>query len=135
MVAGAPARSCPLVTALLAADTDGDGCSEPLRWVDGVVEAAGRRWSVGRPGDVPATGDWSCSGRSSLAVLRPDTGQVFVFGGWAGPGRDVAAPLAARVEGAFALRPADLDGDGCLDLLVERAGGPPVTVPVRAGGR
>jgi hypothetical protein len=116
------------VAAHLAADIDGDGCPEGLRWENGVVEAAGRRWAVGAPGDVAATGDWACTGAPTLAVLRPRTGQVFVFDGWATTGDDVAAPQAAKVDSAFALRAAELDGDSCPDLVVERAGGPPATV-------
>ncbi|HEV3400778.1 MAG TPA: hypothetical protein VG078_03065 [Acidimicrobiales bacterium] len=125
----APARVCPEVTAPLSADTDGDGCPEALRWADGIVEAGGGRWSVGRPGDLVVTGDWACRGMSTLALLRPGTGDVFVFDGWASPGQDVAATARARVDGAFALRPSDLDADGCPELLVERTGGPPVRVP------
>ena len=128
-----PTSSCPLVSSLLAADTDGDGCPEALQWADGVVSAGDRRWAVGQPGDVAVTGDWACRGQATLALLRPATGQVFVFGGWPPPGQELAAPLAAEVAGGFALRPADLDADGCPDLTVERGEGPPV--PVHLPGR
>ena len=122
------ARACPEVDAVLAADTDSDGCPEALRWADGVVEAGSERWAVGRPGDLVATGDWACQGTTTLALLRPGSGEVFVFDGWAGPGAELAATALARVEGAFALRTADLDADGCPELLVERTGGSPVPV-------
>jgi hypothetical protein len=128
-VTTAPARGCPEVTAGLSADTNGDGCPEALRWADGIVEVGGERWSVGLPGDLVVTGDWACRGMSTLALLRPGTGDVFVFDGWASPGHDVAATPLARVDGAFGLRPSDLDADGCPELLVERTGGPPVQVP------
>jgi hypothetical protein len=127
---GAVPAGCPAVTALLAADTDADGCPEVLRWEAGVVEAGDRRWSVGQPGDVAVTGDWACAGVATLAVLRPSTGQVFVFDGWATLGHDLSAPQALRVEGGFALRAAELDADPCPDLVVERAGRPPATVPL-----
>ncbi|MFN2606752.1 MAG: hypothetical protein ABR511_02465, partial [Acidimicrobiales bacterium] len=39
---------CPAVTAVLAADTDGDGCPEALRWADGVISSGDRRWAVGQ---------------------------------------------------------------------------------------
>lgn len=129
----APATHCPAVAGLLAADIDGDRCPESLRWEGGVVQGDERRWSVGQPGDLAVTGDWTCSGHATLAVLRPSTGQVFVFDGWAARGHDVSAPEAARVEGAFALRTAELDGDSCADLVVERAPGAPATVPVPVG--
>ena len=128
-----PPPGCPAVAGLLTADTDGDGCAEALRWEAGVVQAGDRRWSVGQPGDVAVTGDWSCRGVATLAVLRPSTGQVFVFDGWATRGLDVSAPQAARVEGAFALRVAQLDADSCPDLVVERAGRPPARVPLPVG--
>lgn len=125
-----PPPGCPAVAGLLAADTDGDGCAEALRWEAGVVAAGDRRWSVGQAGDVAVTGDWTCAGVATLAVLRPGTGQVFVFDRWAARGEELAAPQAARVEGAFALRTAELDADACPDLVVERSGRPPATVPL-----
>lgn len=130
---GALPPGCPAVAGLLSADTDGDACPEALHWEAGVVQAGDRRWSVGQPGDVAITGDWTCAGVVTLAVLRPSTGQVFVFDGWATRGHDVSAPEAARLDGAFALRAAELDLDGCPDLVVERADLPPATVPLRVG--
>ncbi|MGI9079570.1 MAG: hypothetical protein ACR2GF_01885, partial [Acidimicrobiales bacterium] len=123
---------CQPVSALLSADTDGDGCPEALRWGDGVVEAGDRRWTVGQPGDLVATADWSCSGHATLALLRPATGEVFVFDGWAGPGHDLVAEPVGRVDGGFAIRTADT-GDGCPRVSVERTDAPPVTFPGRHG--
>jgi hypothetical protein len=120
--------ACPTIDAALAADTDGDGCPEALRWNDGVLEAGGRRWEVGRPGDRVAAADWSCSGRATLALLRPATGEVFVFDGWAQEGRDMMGELAGRVEGGFAIRAAEVD-DGCAHVAVDRADAPAVTLP------
>ncbi len=119
--------ACPAVAAALAADTDGDGCPEALRWTDGVLEGGDRRWVVGQPGDRVATADWSCSGRSTLALLRPATGEVFVFSAWAGTGHDLVAEVAGRVGGGFAIRAAD-SGDGCPRIAVERREGAPVTL-------
>jgi len=122
--------SCAPVGGPLSADTDGDGCLEALRWVDGVVEAADRRWAVGRAGDLVATGDWACGGAHTLAVLRPATGEVFVFDGWAGTERELNATARTVVEGGFALRSGDLDADGCPELLVDRSGREAVQVPM-----
>ena len=105
------------MSSLLLADVDGDGCLDALRYADGVLEAAGRRWSVGQAGDVAATGDWSCRGVRTLALLRPSTGEVFPLAGWDG---EVTARAAGRVEGGQALRAADVDRDGCHELVVER---------------
>jgi hypothetical protein len=123
---------CRPMSAPLSADTDGDGCPEALRWADGVVEAGDRRWTVGQPGDLVATADWSCSGHATLALLRPATGEVFVFDGWAGPGHDLVAEPVGRVDGGFAIRTADT-GDGCPRVSVERTDGPPVTFAGRHG--
>ena len=128
-------EGCPPLSGQLAADVDGDGCPESLRWEAGIVEGGNRRWAVGQPGDLALTGDWTCTGSATLAVLRPATGQVFVFEGWAATGREVTGAQAATVAGAFALRAAELDGDSCPDLLVERTGGPPTTVPLPRGRR
>jgi hypothetical protein len=121
---------CGPLSAALSADTDGDGCPEALRWSDGAVEAGDRRWTVGQPGDLVATADWSCSGHATLALLRPATGDVFVFDGWAGPGHDLVAEPVGRVEGGFAIRTADT-GDGCPRVSVDRTNGPPVTLAGR----
>lgn len=123
----APA-GCETTAGPLAADVDGDGCPENLRFGGGVVVAGALRWSVGETGDEFAVGDWACSGARSLAVLRPRTGEVFAFATWAAPGRDVDAPLIGTVAGGRALRAADLDGDGCNELVVERAAGAPVVM-------
>jgi hypothetical protein len=129
-----PAREgCPAVDGAMTADVDGDGCAEAVRYAAGVVEAAGRRWAVGEDGDIAAVGDWSCSGHRSLALLRPRTGEVFAFNGWAAAGRDVSAPLTATVAGGRGLRAADLDGDGCNELVVKRASGAPAVVRPRVG--
>ncbi|MFN2504714.1 MAG: hypothetical protein ABR540_10920 [Acidimicrobiales bacterium] len=116
----------------MTADIDRDGCAETVRFHDGVVETGGRRWAVGQPGDLAAVGDWSCAGSRSLALLRPATGEVFAFDGWATAGQDIHAPALARVGGARTLRAADLDGDGCHELVVERATGGPAVLQAQA---
>ncbi|MGH9189900.1 MAG: hypothetical protein ACRD0Q_07710 [Acidimicrobiales bacterium] len=121
------------MTALLSADVDGDGCSEELSYANGVLAAAdGVRWEVGQDGDQVATGDWWCEGDRTLALLRPSSGQAFVFAGWADPGADLEAMAVGRAEGASAVRAADLDGDGCGELVVERGALTPAVMPVPA---
>ncbi len=114
---------CLPVTAVLQADVDGDGCPDGLRYADGVLDAAGMRWSIGQAGDQMATGDWACQGSRTLVLFRPSTGEVFRFGGWAVPGQDLTATVAARVQGGLALRAADIDRDGCHEVVIERATG------------
>ncbi len=101
-------------------------------WSSGVatvVSAEGERYAVGRPGDRTVVGDWDCDGRATVALLRPGTGEVYVFDGWAGPGRDLTAEATARLQGAARLATDDPDGDGCVRLLVVGADGSSVEVP------
>ncbi len=121
-------RDCATVTAVLQADADGDGCPEAMRYTAGILEAGARRWSLGAAGDQVATGDWGCQGARTLALFRPSTGEIFRFADWASLGRDVHAPVVARVDGGQVLRAADLDRDGCHEAVVERGPGLPVEV-------
>ena len=124
-----PARSdCPVPAAVLIADVDGDGCLDALRYADGVLEGAGARWAVGRDGDQVATGDWSCRGTRTVVLLRPSTGEVFRFDGWAVGQEPVTAAMVATVSGGQAVRAADVDRDGCHELVVERGELPPQVV-------
>jgi len=124
--------ACPDLGAAPAADVDGDGCAEAVRIDRERVTAAGTTWVVGRPGDALGVGDWDCDGRATLASVRPATGEVFVFDGWAAPGADVTVRAATTVPGAAGVRAVDPDGDGCATLTVDRADGPAVEVPVGA---
>ena len=116
-------RDCPVATAVLQADIDGDGCPDALRYTDGLLEAGGVRWALGQAGDQVAAGDWGCQGTRTLALFRPSTGEVFRFDGWATPGHDVKATAVVRVPGGVAIRAADVDRDGCHEAVVERPTG------------
>jgi hypothetical protein len=116
-------RDCPVSSAVLQADIDGDGCPDALRYTDGLLEAGGVRWALGQAGDQVAAGDWGCQGTRTLALYRPSTGEVFRFDGWATPGQDVKATAVVRVPGGVAIRAADVDRDGCHEAVVERAAG------------
>jgi hypothetical protein len=105
-----------------AADVDGDGCPERLA-VDGNRVSAGEAtWEVGEPGDVVALGDWDCDGSATSAVLRPATGDVFVFAAWAPDADPVTVTPARSVPGGVGLRVEAGDG-GCDALVVEAADG------------
>jgi hypothetical protein len=105
-----------------AGDVDGDGCPDPLVVEGHTVASGDARWSLGQAGDVVAVGDWDCDGASSPAVLRPATGDVFVFPGWAPADAPLTVPALRTVPGAAALRP-EPDADGCDALVVERRDG------------
>jgi hypothetical protein len=114
----AVSTGCPAVEAPTA-DVDGDGCPDAVT-IDGrEVSAAGAHWTLGQPGDLAAVGDWDCDGRAAPALLRPSTGTVFVFPGWAPADRPVTVDPAGAVPGGTALR-ARPTPDGCHELVVER---------------
>ncbi|MGH9127558.1 MAG: serine/threonine protein kinase [Acidimicrobiales bacterium] len=103
-VAQAASASCQAQSPAAGAETlfahvFGTACLR-MSWANGVLtlprSGAGnqRRFVMGRPGDELLVGDWGCRGSDTAAVYRPGTGQVFVWDGWASPGR-AAAP--ARV--------------------------------------
>jgi hypothetical protein len=125
--AGQP--GCPVVAAP-AADVDDDGCPEAMVVEGGSVSAGPLRWTLGQPGDVIAVGDWECDGRAAPALLRPATGDVFVFPGWAAEGEPVTVEARERLPGAVAIRgePAE---DGCDELVVDLGSGATATVEVR----
>src|SRR5438445_711925 len=93
------------------ADVDGDGCDENVTFADGVLTAGPLRMRVGAPGDQVALGRWTC-GAVSLALLRPATGEVFGFDGWATQGNSVSAVVIGRVEGADGVRAAAAPATG-----------------------
>lgn len=113
-----------------AADIDGDGCPEPVH-VDGRTVAAGdARWTLGEPGDLVAIGDWNCDGGATPALLRPVTGEVFVFPAWAPDGAPLTVTATHRVVDGVDIH-ADPGGDRCDTLLVELATGGTTAVDVR----
>src|SRR5581483_3612976 len=128
---GPPATEpCPASSSPLHADVDGDGCDEDIAFADGVLTAGSRRMHVGSAGDQIALGRWTCGG-AIVALLRPSTGEVFRFDGWATQDSSVSGIAAGRVEGAVRLEAAPRNGDRCDDLVVVRSSGPPVLLPER----
>ncbi len=95
-----------------------------------VIESAGVRYSVGRPGDEVAVGDWDCDGHPTAAVVRPATGEVFVFASWAAPGEELTVTPVLRIPGARDPTVDDPDRDGCPALVVSDASGQLVEVPL-----
>ncbi len=97
-----------------------------------VVSAGGNRYRVGQPGDQVLLGDWDCDGTATPALLRPGTGEVFVFEAWASDGPLVVEPVV-QVPAADALV-SEVSAGGCPSLVVRTVGGNvvPVVEPATA---
>ena len=121
---------CPVVATELRADVDGDGCDDELSYTDGVLAAGPVRIHLGAPGDEIALGHWTC-GPVAVALLRPATGEVFRFDGWATEGRAIHAVALGRFEGAVRLDVARRPDGRCDDLVIARRTGPAVLLPDR----
>ena len=85
-----PLPSCQLRTGTTV-DVDNDGCTDVVSVQNGKVTINGERYAVGDPGDEMAIGNWNCTGKTTLALLRPATGELFVFDSWPKAG-DSAKP-------------------------------------------
>jgi hypothetical protein len=114
-------------TATVAVDVDGDGCLDAVHVDGNVVEVGDRRWQVGGPGDTLTLADWDCDGDATPALLRRDTGEVFVFADWVPPGDEITVQPVTSVADAALIRPTA--GAECPDLVVTRRDGTAVSIP------
>jgi hypothetical protein len=115
-----------------AADVDADGCPETLVVDGSTIDAGVAQWTLGEPGDLVTVGDWDCDGQASAALLRPASGDVFVFATWAELDRPVTVSAVGQVVGGAAIR-AEPVGEGeppCDRLVVDVAGGGSTAVAV-----
>lgn len=103
-----------------SADLDGDGCADPFRVEQTSVRALGRTYEVGRPGDHVQVADWDCDGRSTIGVVRPDTGEVFLFADWDVTDGPVTVRAVDVVDGARSLRPGT--GPACVPVVEDDQG-------------
>jgi hypothetical protein len=125
----ASSRVCAPARGTDVGDVDRDGCPDSAQ-IDagGLVTVGTARYEVGAPGDVIAIGDWDCDGQSTPAVLRPATGEVFIFAAWATRGTDVEAAAATNVAGGIDLTE-QTDDAGCPILVVSTSDGRDIEVP------
>lgn len=121
-----PGSPCPTPRLV---DTDGDGCDDVVEIESRTVRVGTRMWTVGQAGDVVAAGDWDCTGRTTVAVLRPGTGEVFLFDTWPTQGHAVEVPSTALVEGAIGF---DRTDARCGPPRLRRADGAPFTLPLQS---
>jgi hypothetical protein len=115
-----------------AADVDADGCPESLVVDGSTIDAGVAQWTLGEQGDLVTVGDWDCDGQASAALLRPGSGDVFVFATWAELDRPVTVSAVDQVVGGAAIR-AEPVGEGeppCDRLVVDLAGGGSTAVAV-----
>lgn len=95
----------------------------------GVLATPTGHYKVGAPGDVVVLGRWGCGPIALPALLRPASGEVWIFDRWPTPSADVAARSLGRVPGARSLRVV-AGRDGCDTLEAQRAGAAPVRMAV-----
>lgn len=93
---------------------------------DSILVVDGRRYRVGQAGDELLVDDWDCDGTSTPAVLRPGTGEVFVFPRWVERAELVVEPTltVARAE----VLVSETTAGGCPSLTVLTASGDLVPV-------
>jgi hypothetical protein len=94
--------------------------------IDGTsVRVGTARFQVGQQGDQIIAFDWDCDGSPTPAVLRPSTGEVFLFPAWAVAGRLEVAAVAVVPE-AQAIHP---PSGACGPPVVERSDGTSFPIP------
>lgn len=93
-----PPQSPPLPPDAATTTPVGTAPVPPLRIEPaGIVQHAGRSYAIGEPGDEIAIGAFDCAAADRAAVLRPATGEIFVFEAWAEPHAARRAGVAAHV--------------------------------------
>ncbi len=86
----------------------------------GTILVDDQRFDIGEANDAISIADWDCDGRDTAALVRRDTGEVYVFDAWAAADAPATARLVDRVEGATSL--AAPDGE-CGVLIVVSSDG------------
>ena len=99
-VIGAPAITTT-TTSAVAVTTTGTAVEDAP-----VVDAGGVRYAAGTAGDRVAIGDWACTGAPSALLLRPSTGEVWLFPALPFGDESVTAIALRTVPGAH-----DVDRD------------------------
>lgn len=119
---------CPQV-APPSADVDADGCPDSIEVHGRRVQAGGLTWEAGNEGDAVSVGDWDCDGKATVGLVRPRTGEVFLFDHWSGSA-GIDTQVRAIVSGALALAPT---AEPCTTPRVLRADGTSTAVPSARG--
>jgi serine/threonine protein kinase len=109
-IVAAPATSAPPTTTVGATD-------EPARIIVGGLE-----FEVGQAGDHVVVADWYCDGDPSAVLLRPASGEVFLFPSLPVAGETLTAHRIAQVPGAVSVADEHTDSP-CPALVVRDAAG------------
>jgi hypothetical protein len=105
-------------------------CTE--RHLAGIVAHDDHRYAIGEAGDEVAIGPFACPDPGDIAaVLRPATGEVFVFNAWADEANDRTAVPAGQVPPGSTWATSTVR-DGCAPLVVRRPDGTTETIPLLA---
>lgn len=76
----APPHCTPVVG--MAADVDDDGCPDPVVIEGTTITVGNIVFRAGVEDDDVVVGDWRCTGLVTPGVVRPATGEVFLFDHW-----------------------------------------------------
>jgi hypothetical protein len=94
-----------------------------------LLTVAGERYLLDSTGPaITVTGRWDCSSSALPAVLEVQTGQVWVFPSWPGPGASKTGRDVATVAHASGLARRSDPTTGCDTLIVDRTSGRPVSL-------
>lgn len=96
---------------------------------DNLIILDGVSYSVGQPGDVAMSADWSCEGVENVLLLRPTTGEVFIFDERAESGSPSTGRMIGVHPGATDLIPTI---ERCGTASLEMADSSTVDVPLTA---
>jgi hypothetical protein len=129
VVTSAPAAPDPVPVAVTTAPS---ATNAPSSTDAPMVDLAGHRYEIGRPGDRAHVGHWRCDTDQQVILVRPTTGELFLFDDAPPGGEQRTVTAFAKVLGATDARPVGVD-DSCPTLMVERADGQvtPLALPGR----
>lgn len=72
-------------------DIDSDGCFESVVVIGRFVSAGEVSWELGNEGDLVVVGDWDGDDMATPGIVRPSTGEVWIFERWAKLDEEVPA--------------------------------------------
>ena len=100
----------------------GDGCAPPDSASGPVLTTGEGRFEAGTTGDVIALGDWDCDSVATPALLRPESGDIFVFNEWPDLGEPIESKPVTRDRDVVAIE-AEAGPDDCDRLMTRDANG------------